>query len=136
MGNLILLAGPNGSGKTTYYEQVLKEKYPDYFYINADAIKKDIEYYRALDLTKYGIEESQEVFDSYIKNNYTPNFTLYGGLYVVSKEQFNTYWWIEDYFIMVITTFILEKLVEQGANIIYETVFSHESKVDLIKSIK
>ena len=47
MGNLILLAGPNGSGKTTYYEQVLKEKYPDYFYINADAIKKDTEYYRA-----------------------------------------------------------------------------------------
>lgn len=86
---LWILAGGNGSGKTTFYNQYLA-KYGIRF-VNADLIARAIDYENAEDLS-------------------------YQAATVAAK--------------------IREDLIAKGVSFCFETVFSHESKIDFIAQAK
>jgi predicted ABC-type ATPase len=86
---LWVLAGGNGAGKSTFYNQYLA-KYGIKF-VNADLIAKDM--------------DSENLEDS-------------------------------SYYASTVAAIIREDLISQGVSFCFETVFSHESKIDFLAQAK
>ena len=88
---MFIIVGPNGGGKSTLYDKVIRPKLPNTPFLNADIVQRD-------ELKKPDPAASYQAQD------------------VVNQRR--------------------DKLISEGKSFVYETVFSHPTKLDIIADAK
>lgn len=139
-----IFAGPNGSGKSTMIKSVREFKnlrtnlQIDFgIYINADDIANAIQK-NPMNFSTYKLKCTQGEFESFALNS-----GLLNGKFSVSHFR-KTFKIEENKFILlspkyreqlaqIIAAFVSNMLLEKGKKLSLETVFSHRSKIDIIK---
>jgi predicted ABC-type ATPase len=133
-----IFAGPNGSGKTTIFRELLASKQIDLgIYINADDIEIMLKEKGLLDLTSFGITaEESEVREFYMKSNLSalkrPKDKIWENI-EVKDNIFRLVTNIDSYITADLAEFLRQKLMLQGVSFTFETVMSHPSKIDFFK---
>ena len=131
-----VFAGPNGSGKSTLL-RILPDSLPLGVYINADDIEKKI-VGNGIELDVYQITSSSEELYSFFD---TSEFVRKKSKSELLKKSFNieknTLKFLKNgiapkYAAAMIADFIREKNLLTKNDFSFETVLSHESKIDLI----
>ena len=136
-----IFAGPNGSGKSTLFDYLRKTKnIHTEIYVSADRIESELLEKSTFTFNAYRISTSEEEFFEYVKSHglwknaeqSDPGnwFSLKGGILKVNKK------YINSYSASFIAGYLIEKLIITGQSFCFETVMSHESKLDLIKKAK
>lgn len=136
-----VFAGPNGSGKTTLAKNLSADgKFHLKIFVNADEIEKELVSNGFLSLDNYKIKtESSHIRKfiskfgmSLVKLN-QPNL-----INSISISDNRIYFQAEvnSYIASDIASFIREELLEQQQSFAFETVFSHESKLQFMKKAK
>jgi predicted ABC-type ATPase len=130
-----LFAGPNGSGKTTFFENLKNDKIiSTEIYVNADKIEEGIKKLRKFNFNPYRIKVSQEEFINHILNSglfktkfndssIIQSIALSSGILHFNIKEVNSY------HASFIATYLVEKLFESKQSFCYETVLSHPDKI-------
>lgn len=136
---LRILAGPNGSGKTSVYKE-LRDRFHWGVFVNADEIEHTLRSDGELDLREYGISgislaAFQEAYNNYFAKWNTraawPSIHYNDGIIRIEEEQY-----VDSYFAAFLVTFIRDYLLDKGISFSIETVMSHPSKIDLMKTAR
>jgi len=145
MKKIRIFAGPNGSGKSTLYKLIAKD-YPHVnlgCFVNADEIKKSFDENGYFNLHEYGIKtcSHEEFLLHYRQSTFTKSeedllgFELNTNGLLCSKnpadKEFPT-----SYFCAAVADYCRHKLLAQSDTFSCETVFSHPSKLELLKKAK
>ncbi len=130
---LRILAGPNGSGKTSVYQE-LREQFHWGIFVNADEIERRLKDDGYLDCREYAVALSDETtflhaYESYFNRTFATqcgrdNIVVDGG-YIRMKDVTK----VDSYFAAFVATYIRESLLESGISFSFETVMSHPSKL-------
>lgn len=128
-----IIAGPNGSGKTTLFRQ-LERKIPLYDFINADEIKLLLEKHGCFTLP-FDVSQGEMVdsvasssFDNSIKQFFIHDAIRCQGRTIrFSPESINSY------SVAAFADFLRNAYLKRGISFTTETVFSHPSKLKLIR---
>lgn len=135
-----VFAGPNGSGKTTIFKEILnKEKINLGVYINADEIEIDLSSGK-LNFDKFQIVTTNDVLRTYISNSGFATAKrnepdLAQKLTVIDNELIvDTF--IDLYLAAEIAEFIRQNLLTAGISFTFETVMSHNNKVQFLQKAK
>ena len=134
---LRVFAGPNGSGKTTILNQI-GSKFDIGFYINADLIEQELKTNGKIELKEYGINQiDKKWFDKFIKSHsiiskaesegYEIDVDLDGNNITNPNAQ------THSYEASLIADILRQNLLELGKKITFETVMSHDSKLEFLK---
>lgn len=140
---LRVFAGPNGSGKTTLATNLSKEgHFKLSIFVNADIVEEKIRNEGYFDFNEFNLSISAGELKEYIKNhgaavnrgNMNPkellsDISILDNKFYYSKD-------INSYISADICAFSRHRLLEKGESFIMETVFSHESKLDLMKKAR
>ena len=137
---LRIFAWPNGSGKSTLINIVKSHGIDMGIYVNADEIKVDLDNNKVLDFNKYGILTTQsELNDSIIKTTFfdkeLKNVVL-ENTHIESNKLHYKINHIYDYLSAFLADFIRVKLLQASVKFTFETVMSHPSKIDFIKTAR
>ncbi|MFA5518859.1 MAG: hypothetical protein WDA74_06330 [Spirochaetota bacterium] len=133
-----VFAGPNGSGKSSLFEYLRSTRYiHTEIYVSADRIEAELVKKEKFVFNAYRVKTSEEDFFKYIENSSlwlyikaeSPDklFSLKGGILKVKKRAVNSY------SASFIAGYLVEKLLNSGQSFCFETVMSHESKLDLFE---
>ena len=134
-----MFAGPNGSGKSTLINMIRKQYNIGYF-INADEIESEINKSKFIKCSDFlPMDINQETFENFIdrhkihdsrvsKYNYQ-EIKVTNGYMVINKP-------IDSYIAAIIAEFFRFILMECDSSFSFETVMSHESKVEYLQTIK
>ena len=132
-----MVAGPNGSGKSTLAD-LLRREYAVNFYtmLNADDIFAEVSrthaYLPALPVDGKSLRRYAH------QSEYAPQTKDYfenGDIFVVDDTiRFRTAEAINTYTVALLTNFLQSEHIVNGKSFSQETVFSHPSKVDALKS--
>lgn len=140
-----VFAGPNGSGKSSIIKQIRRKKFNgrtlDFgVYVNADEIAVSLRSEAGLAIGGYCHPFDFENFITFVRgsgllrdfslDDFLGSFTLDGGYIKKVSAQ-----WI-DMVAQILANYFVEFLLQNGRKVSYETVFSHESKVQLICKAK
>lgn len=135
---LRILAGPNGSGKTTVYKDIIKvAHFPFGVFVNADEIELCLRTKGCMSFEGYGInvefEEFLEGYKSFPKSKESliseNDFIIRDNVITVSNPEI-----VDSYFACYIASFLRDEMLTAGIETItIETVMSHPSKLDLIR---
>jgi predicted ABC-type ATPase len=133
-----MFAGPNGSGKSTLISQI-GTQYNLGFTINADVIKNLLDTRNFFDCSNfYPHKLSQNDWDSFLHSNKSDGrysdslkskLIIRDNMFVCKKE-------INSYEAAFIATFFRTKLLQENHTFSFETVMSHESKVQFLKQAR
>lgn len=130
-----MFAGPNGSGKS-----VLKSYLPTPLlgvYLNADEIEADVKLGGFLDVRGFGVETTAEdILLHFTESALLKQKRLNSAAWMLSFERDRLHFpcgVMDSYFASVALAFLRIKLLQQQMNFTFETVMSHQSKVDLLK---
>jgi predicted ABC-type ATPase len=133
-----MFAGPNGSGKTTLIEEISKSFNIGY-YINADKIEASLKFKKYLECADFFpkniLQEEWGLF--LLKNDTDERFRSIDFKGIQIKENFlvcNQE--INSYHAAIIAEFFREKLLLENYTFSFETVMSHESKVEYLRKAK
>ncbi|WP_200977926.1 zeta toxin family protein [Echinicola sp. 20G] len=148
-----IFAGPNGSGKSSIIKairntEVQSGKTLDFgIYINADDIAQDL-YNSGLDFSTYKIIYDQQEFEEVAHNSglirrefplprlmqciKVSNNRLKVIRKIADEKNDNPY----ERIAQILADFLRKKLLKEGVKFSFETVFSHPSKVAIIKQAK
>jgi predicted ABC-type ATPase len=137
---LRLFAGPNGSGKTTILERIPKELNFGYI-VNADDIEKSLNDQGIFSLKEQNISTNTILLRNYLK---TEGFSIKkigddGFIDRIIVEDNNIHIpkeFINSYIAADIAGFIRIQHIENNHTFTFESVLSHPSKLDLIKTAK
>ena len=142
-----VFAGPNGSGKSTMYREVAATKINGKpidlgIYLNPDEITKELKEVGRLDLKeKFGIGKgpsslflfakrsgllSSQFTDGEMKRGYS----FSGNVFILLDPT------LADRFAQLLTAFLCHRLIHLKRKFSFETVFSHESKLDLMRKAR
>lgn len=134
-----IFAGPNGSGKTTMFNE-LNKNYNSGFFINADEIEKTLHTKGLYDLKELGLKsnpqelenfknspESITLFEKAKKENYQIDICISNNFIVNKPKATNSY---EASFA---ASFIRYLLLKNNKSFSYETVMSHPGKLNELK---
>jgi predicted ABC-type ATPase len=139
---LRVFAGPNGSGKSTVIKYIRQHKVSgkklDFgYYVNADDIAQELKSgkysFSAFPFSASAKEFSEMAQKSGLINHEFPEnsfkrcFTLRGGTIYSKQESKN------ERLAQIIADYIRKKLLSQKQKFSFETVFSHRSKLDLMR---
>lgn len=136
---LRMFAGPNGSGKSTIKAVVETEIGQDLFgvYVNADDIEVDVSRTGFMDLASYDVSTTaDEVLDFFRNSEFlaakglsddASRLEFRDGRVFFSAVKMNSY------FASVAADFLRHKLLQSGVTFTFETVMSHDSKVNFLK---
>lgn len=140
---LRVFAGPNGSGKSTIIEAVRKNKVngiPIDFgiYINADDITRalkantfSLKRYKIIGVTKETFVkcalESGLINDQFPEKNFLKCFKIQEQNILLQTQKY------ADHLAQVIADFLRKQLLLTRKKFSFETVFSHESKLDIMR---
>jgi predicted ABC-type ATPase len=137
-----VFAGPNGSGKSTIIKSVREysfgEKKLDFgIYINADDIASDLRKgkfsFAQYKILATEIEFKEIAFDSglinenYPKEVFNQDFNIEGQRLVLVEKG------ADERLAQVIAHYLRKKLLQEKKKFSFETVFSHSSKLDIIR---
>src|SRR5690606_17629996 len=137
-----VFAGPNGSGKSTIINAVrntvVNDRPVDFgYYINADDIAKQLREGKC-DLKIFGIPIDKRRFTAFAKSSGLLNNTFTGRAFASSFEltkntiKSRTPKHIE-HLAQLIARYLRESLLNMGKRFSFETVFSHESNLDMMR---
>lgn len=139
---LRIFAGPNGSGKSTLAAELpTKEKFKIGVFVNADEIERDFLTIGYLSLFKYyRFESTTAILRSFIREKGVSRMLLKQDT-IASKFKIvdNRIYFSGEYNSYVaadVASFIRKELMSKGKSYSFETVFSHESKLELMKVAK
>ena len=129
-----MFAGPNGSGKST-----LKSYLPAALlgvYLNPDEIELEIRQHRFLDFSCYSVEtEAAEALTFFRASPFLDSAGLSSAASNLSFAKPRLDFArvdVNSYFASVAVDFLRQKLLQQRDSFTFETVMSHQSKVDLL----
>jgi len=136
-----VFAGPNGSGKTTIFKGILSENQVNLgVYVNADEIEAQLNVNSFIDFNDYQITlDKEQIQDFFKKSCFSPSKRKEEDLYQKISTENNfltTTAVIDSYLAADLAEFIRQQLLDNGISFTYETVMSHPSKVDFLKSAK
>lgn len=136
-----MFAGPNGSGKTTLAKQLIKEhQFPTSPFVNADEIEQEIQNLGFLDFEKYDLSlEIEEIknFFTEIGMSITKTQDLeISNRFSSTKRRLNYDGQINSYIASDLAGYIRERLLDEGKDFWFETVFSHNSKLKFMEKAK
>lgn len=135
---LRMFAGPNGSGKSTIKEKISRIK-PGWLgvYINPDDIEREISKSGRLELGHFKVKTTGAKIFNFLEN---ANQLIDNGLVdEVSKLRFekNSVSFqgvlLNSYFVSAIADFLHESLVSSNTSFSFETVMSHQNKIELLR---
>lgn len=137
---LRMFAGPNGSGKSTL-KSILR---PELIgrYLNPDEIESELNSKRSIDLSQYGISSSLEEIRAFFsalpdgerskkRFPHVANGIDYDGI-VIRFESLEG----NSYLASELAEFLRMKLIEASASFTFETVMSHPSKIDILRTAR
>jgi predicted ABC-type ATPase len=134
-----IFAGPNGSGKTTIINQ-LRNKIRFGVYVNADDIEKYLKKTNLLSFQDFQLDISQTDLENFFKaSNFAPFKRNEPDLWEklkVKKNVLSITTKIDSYLAADIAEFIRQQLLENDISFTYETVMSHESKIDFLQKAR
>jgi predicted ABC-type ATPase len=127
-----IFAGPNGSGKTSLFEE-FKTKYDPGPFINADLVEKILSEKGFINLDEFGIRPSDKAFNKFLQKSTLRKKAENEGLQIdlqfkdniivdVSRK-------IHSYEAALASAFIRNELLKSGRSFSFETVMSHPSKL-------
>ncbi|HEY6172305.1 MAG TPA: hypothetical protein VIX80_08615 [Candidatus Kapabacteria bacterium] len=129
-----MFAGPNGSGKSTL-KTVLQPELIG-IYLNPDDIEKQIASNGIIDLAQFGIKVTNEQVSKFFESSEllqkgtTTDLEiprLEGTILTVDRAT------ASEYQAAAVTEFIRYQLIHQKTSFTFETVMSHESKIDFLR---
>lgn len=133
---LRILAGPNGSGKTSIYND-LRDLFHWGVFVNADNIESTLKKNGEIDLSVYGVVGVkyvvfEEAFNQSLQAQKSKctleNIRIEDD--VLSLLNSNL---LDSYFAAFVATFIQTRLLEVGISFSIETVMSHPSKLEFMR---
>jgi predicted ABC-type ATPase len=137
---LRIFAGPNGSGKTTLYNSIKPIYFSTRLFVNADNLESDFNKNNFLNLSDFDITCEQFEFNQFCTTSglYTKagfnleqwNLVVKENVIVKNEYSYSNY---NSYHFAIIADFIRHKLIIEKKSFSFETVFSHPSKLELIK---
>jgi len=134
-----VFAGPNGSGKTTIIKS-LQSEIPFGVYINADDIEVLLKKSNVLLFSPYQLNISESELHTFFKTSkFSPIKRKEPNLWEklsIKENVLHVNTKVDSYLAADIADFIRYNLLNSGISFTYETVMSHESKVDFIKKAK
>ncbi|MDI9310680.1 MAG: zeta toxin family protein [Limnohabitans sp.] len=133
---LRIFAGPNGSGKSSLFEK-FNEQFNAGTFINSDQIEKELNEKGYIDLSKFHINTNQEDLLLFLQTKNASSLLnkskaenkpidFYITENIIIDRPKNTH----SYESALITSFIREKLIESNQSFCFETVMTHESKIE------
>lgn len=135
---LRIIAGPNGSGKTSVYQDLLRKGVPVFgIFVNADEIEKELRTRSILSFQKYGITVSDKALKKIFEKSQRIKQTIVNSkqfdvkdnfLVVKNKDK------IDSYFAGFLADFVRDEMLSNNVKkITIETVMSHPSKLEVMK---
>ncbi len=133
-----VFAGPNGSGKTTIFKGILSENKVNLgIYVNADEIEASLKKDQQIDFSTFNIHVSNEAVKHFFKQStFSPTKRNELDLYTkinVEKNVLSTNAMIDSYLSADLAEFIRQQLLINNISFTYETVMSHENKIQFFK---
>jgi predicted ABC-type ATPase len=139
-----LFAGPNGSGKTSLFDNLRKNGFiHTELYVNADRYERELKENLRFNFNAYRVKVSQKEFLEHIKasslylekikdKNFINQISIQAGIlnFDIPKNQINSY------HASFVASYLVEKLLETNQSFCFETVMSHKSKVNLLHVAK
>ncbi len=135
-----LFGGPNGSGKSHTFQRFKAQGIiHTEIYVNADKIEDELKKKRSFHFTAYRIKVDQESFRKHVQNSglfkekihdksFLDHFNIHAGVLLIGKKIT-----VNSYHGSFVASYLAEKLFETKQSFAFETVMSHESKIELIK---
>lgn len=139
---LRMFAGPNGSGKSTVFKELEDEHNFDLgIYLNADKIAEKLTKSKSLQIEDFGINSTYKESDF---QNFITTHTLYNK---ASLEGYSINLTLESnsihhnsesvsYEAAILADFFRQELMKSGKKFSFETVMSHESKLETLKKAR
>lgn len=134
-----LFAGPNGSGKTSLFTYLKQQGIiHTELYVNADRYERELKANGSFSFNAYRVKVSQQEFLDHIQTSglfsKLPDASFINSLEIrsgvlhlgIPTEEINSY------HASFVASYLVEKLLETGQSFCFETVMSHQSKVDLL----
>ncbi|WP_145669006.1 toxin [Chitinophaga polysaccharea] len=131
-----VFAGPNGSGKSTIIKEIQK-LYKTGTYINADDIEKAAKEKGFVNLGDYNLEADTADFNIYLKHStllakareegFNIDLNLSNNVITIGEDS-------NSYEAALISEYLRRLLIAKGETFSFETVMSHFSKLDVLKS--
>jgi len=131
-----VFAGPNGSGKTTIVNR-LRSEIGFGVYVNADDIERTLAISKVLLFSDYQLNINEELIQNYFRNStFSPikrnELDLWSKLKVIDNVlRIETK--VDSYLAADLAEFIRQQLLMADISFTYETVMSHQSKIDFLK---
>lgn len=139
---LRVFAGPNGSGKTTLFKAFAKRYNPGYF-INADEYEQQLSKGGLIDLTPIGLKATQANLNSFSLTSEAKSLvekakSAGGTIDIEVRENFivDRTKQSHSYEASYAAAFVRSLLFQSKRSFSFETVMSHESKLDAIRVAK
>lgn len=134
-----VFAGSNGSGKTTIVNE-LKSEIPFGVYVNANDIEKNIKNTSFLSFDQYSLQiTTHQIQDFFKLSTFSPikrdipdlwqSLTVEENILKISIPS-------DSYLAADLAEFIRQELLSEGISFTFETVMSHESKLDIMEKAK
>jgi len=134
-----ILAGPNGSGKTSIYKD-LRDEFSWGVFVNADVIEQALRVDGELNLSAYGVCNITFLqFVDYYQHSMQAkksictldNINLEDDVLILKDVGL-----LDSYFSAFVASFICFTLIDMGISFSLETVMSHPSKLDIMRLAK
>jgi predicted ABC-type ATPase len=135
-----LFGGPNGSGKSHTFQRFKAEGViHTEIYVNADKVEDELKKKRSFHFTAYRVKADQESFRKHVQDSglfkekikdksFLEHFNIRAGVLRIGKNVT-----VNSYHGSFVASYLAEKLFETKQSFAFETVMSHESKIELIK---
>jgi len=132
---LRIYAGPNGSGKSVLHHK-LSTIVNNYYFVNADVLYKELSIKKFYDFDESGIIVENSAWQSFVVNHGLNDKLKALINSKVDKNVLKCNSRFNSYDVAVLADFIRNQLLEAGKSFSCETVFSHPSKLDLLRRAK
>src|SRR5690606_38648974 len=139
---LRMFAGPNGSGKTTVFNEIILKYDLDLgVYLNADEIEKKLNKKNSINISDYNLPieigikfndfiSSHSLFNKAEKDGYKIDLIFKDNLIINPNSQ------THSYEASILADFLRQELIKSGQKLSFETVMSHPSKIETLKFSK
>jgi predicted ABC-type ATPase len=136
-----VFAGPNGSGKTTIFKEILRNSKVNLgVYVNADEIELQLKEYQTIDFNQFQISVSAGQLKAFfIQSTFSPVKRSEPDLFqklTVEKNVLTISTAVDSYLAADLAEFVRQCLVAQEISFTYETVLSFPDKIKFLEETR